>query len=297
MEIRQFQMFVTLAEELNFTRTAERLNTVQSNVTSHIRHLEEELGARLFDRYPRRLVLTEAGQRLLPSARRVLATIEEARHTVRTGGEAAGPLRIGAPESVLTYRLPLALRRFRQRHPKVKLILRPFIGSPLTQPLQKGEFDLIIRLDERVAEKALASQRLGAERILLVTAPEHPILERKAVRPSHLAGQLLLLTEEGCAYRRKFDRILSAHGVKPQGVADFASVEAIKQCAKLGMGIALLPEIVVAAEVAKQTLKALPWRGPDLDMAVHVLWHNDRSITPSMRGFLDAITETLGRDL
>jgi DNA-binding transcriptional LysR family regulator len=290
MEMRQLQMFVALAEELSFTRTAERLNTVQSNVTSHIRHLEQELGARLFDRYPRRVVLTDAGARFLPYARRVLTTVDDAARSVRFGDEPAGPLRIGAPESVLTYRLPLALRRFRQRYPHVKLIVRPYVDASLAQPLQDGRFDLAIRLADSVHEKALGSLALGAERIVLVAAPEHPLLARQSVRATHLAGQLLLLTEEGCAYRRKFERVLSARGVTPHGIADFASVEAIKQCATLGMGIALLPEIVVASEIAKGALRVLPWRGPDLSMATHVVWHKDRSITPPMRGFLETLT-------
>src|SRR4051812_7085219 len=293
MEMRQLQMFVTLAEELNFTRTAERLNTVQSNVTSHVRHLEEELGVRLFDRYPRRLVITEAGTQFLPYAQRVLATVEEARRTMRFGDEPAGPLRIGAPESIVTYRLPPALRRFRQRHPNVMLMLRPYVDWPLAEPLQNGEFDLAIRIADAVGEKTLGSRRIGAERILLVAAPEHPLVQRASVRPKDLSGQHLLLTEEGCAYRKKFERILKARGVPLHGVGEFASVEAIKQCATLGMGIALLPEVVVAREVRNGALHVLPWRGPDLSMSTHVVWHKDRSMTPAMRGFLDTLDDTL----
>jgi DNA-binding transcriptional LysR family regulator len=293
MEMRQLQMFVALAEELNFTRTAERLNTVQSNVTSHVRHLEEELGVRLFDRYPRRLVMTVAGSQFLPYAQRVLATVEEARRTIRFGDEPAGPLRIGAPESIVTYRLPTALRRFRQRHPHVMLMLRPYVDWPLAEALQNGEFDLAIRIADAVGEKTLGSRRIGAERILLVAAPEHPLVQRAMVRPKDLSGQHLLLTEEGCAYRKKFERILNARGVRPQGVGEFASVEAIKQCATLGMGIALLPEIAVAREIRSGALSVLPWRGPDVSMSTHVVWHKDRSMTPAMRGFLDALDDTL----
>jgi DNA-binding transcriptional LysR family regulator len=293
MEMRQLQMFVTLAEELNFTRTAERLNTVQSNVTSHVRHLEEELGVRLFDRYPRRLVMTVAGTQFLPYAQRVLATVEEARRTIRFGDEPAGPLRIGAPESVVTYRLPRALRRFRQAHPHVLLMLRPYVDWPLARPLQNGEFDLAIRIADTVGEKTLGSRRIGAERILLVAAPEHPLVERATVRPKDLSGQYLLLTEEGCAYRKKFERILHARSVRPQGVGELASIEAIKQCATLGMGIALLPEVAVAREIRSGALRVLPWRGPDVSMSTHVVWHKDRSMTPAMRGFLDALDDTV----
>lgn len=293
MEMRQLQIFAALAEELNFTRTAERLHTVQSNVTSHVRHLEEELGAQLFDRYPRRLVLTEAGTRFLPYALRVLATVDEARRTIRFGDVPAGPLRIGAPESILTYRLPRALRRFRQLHPHVMLMLRPYVDWPLAGPLQNGEFDLAIRLADKVAEKTLGSRRIGAERIVLVAAPGHPLVGRTTVRPRDLSAQHLLLTEEGCAYRKKFERILKARAIRPPSVGEFASVEAIKQCATLGMGIALLPEIVVASEIRSGALHVLAWRGPDVSMSTHVVWHKDRSMTPAMRGFLETLDATL----
>jgi DNA-binding transcriptional LysR family regulator len=292
MEMRQLQMFVALAEELNFTRTAERLHTVQSNVTSHVRHLEEELGVQLFDRYPRRVALTDAGARFLPYAQRVLTTVDEARRTMQFGDEPAGPLRIGAPESILTYRLPLALRRFRQRHPHVTLMLRPYVDWPLAQPLQSGEFDLAIRIADAITEKTLGSRRIGAERIVLVAAPEHSLTQRTTVRPRDLSGQHLLLTEEGCAYRKKFERILNARAVKPQDVGEFASVEAIKQCATLGMGIALLPEIVVAAEIRTGALCVLPWRGPDVSMSTHVVWHKARSMTRAMSGFLETLDAT-----
>jgi DNA-binding transcriptional LysR family regulator len=296
MEMRQLQLFVTLAEELNFTRTAERLHTVQSNVTSHVRHLEEELGVRLFDRYPRRLVLTDAGKRLLPYAQRVLATVEEARRTMQFGDEPAGPLRIGAPESILTYRLPLALRRFRQRHPHVMLMLRPYVDWPVAQTLQDGELDLAIRIADTLPEKTLGWRCIGAERIVLVAAPEHPLVQRAAVRPRDLSGQHLLLTEEGCAYRQKFERILAARAVKPHGVGEFASVEAIKQCAALGMGIALLPEIAVASEIRSGALRVLAWRGPDVSMSTYVVWHKGRSLTPAMCGFLDTLGEAFPQE-
>src|ERR1700744_2040591 len=104
MEVRQLLIFRALAEELNFTRTAERVHTVQSNVTAQIKALEVELGAPLFDRLARRVVLTDAGRRFLPFAEQALAAMDEGQRTVRYGVEPSGPLRIGSPESVLTYR-------------------------------------------------------------------------------------------------------------------------------------------------------------------------------------------------
>src|SRR6516225_4993246 len=105
MEVRQLQIFRTLAEELNFTRTAERIHTVQSNVTAQIKSLEDELGARLFDRLGRRVSLTDAGHRFRPFAEQALEAMERGERAIRNGDEPSGPLRISAPESQLAYRL------------------------------------------------------------------------------------------------------------------------------------------------------------------------------------------------
>lgn len=293
MEMRQLQMFVAVSEELSFTRAAERVHTVQSNVTSQIKNLEEDLGARLFDRFPRRLALTDAGARFLPYAQRVLATLDEGERAVKFGNVPCGPLRIGAPESIVTYRLPPALRVFRQRCPNVELVIRPSIEWPLTELLQSGECDLAIRLVDTIGkkEKALRWRPLGTEHIVLVTAPCHPLAARKPVRLIDLQGHVLLLTETACPYRRKLERILSANAVKPQTMLEFTSVEAIKQCVLLGMGIALLPEMAVAKELEKHTLQALSWRGPDLDMPTHVFWHKDKWLSPAVKEFLGTLGE------
>src|SRR6202035_1466247 len=125
MEVRQLQIGRALADELNFTRTAEKVNTVQSNVTAQIKALEEELGVPLFDRLGRRVTLTDAGQRFQPFAGQALAAMEQGLLAVKAGSEPSGPLRISAPESIVTYRLPQLLRKFRRRFPHVELIFRP----------------------------------------------------------------------------------------------------------------------------------------------------------------------------
>jgi DNA-binding transcriptional LysR family regulator len=101
MEVRQLQIFRTLAEELNFTRTAERVHTVQSNVTAQIKALEEELGTPLFDRLGRRVTLTDAGRRFQPFANQALVAMEQGLRAVESGAEPSGPLSIGVPESML----------------------------------------------------------------------------------------------------------------------------------------------------------------------------------------------------
>lgn len=292
MEVRQLEIFCALATELNFTRTAERVNTVQSNVTTQIKALEQELGAPLFDRLAKHVVLTEVGRRFLPYAERALAAMSDGQLAVRFGSEPAGPLRIGSPESVLTYRLPQVLERFRKRYPKVELQFRPYWHVALTAALESGILDIAISMGDHFECATLKSQLLGRERVLLLAYPGHPLAAKKTVQPHDLAGQVLFLTESGCGYRRKLDEILATLNIKPESITEFTSVEAIKQCLIAEMALGLLPEIVVAKEIKTGQLTALSWEGPPLDIATHILWHKDKWVSPGMAAFLETIKRT-----
>jgi DNA-binding transcriptional LysR family regulator len=293
MEVRQLQIFCALAEELNFTRTAERVHTVQSNVTTQIKALEDELGTPLFDRLGRRVALTDAGRRFQPFALQALTAMEQGQRAMQAGSEPSGPLRIGAPESVLTYRLPQVLRAYRKRFPHVELIFRPFSDATLGAKLETGKFDMAIQMSDATASSALKSMRLRTERVFLLSEPSHPLARLRVVKPADLAGQMLLLTEGGCGYREKLDQVLALQNIRPGNITEFSSVEAIKQCVIAGMGMALLPAIVVARELRQHQIKALHWAGPSLDISTQILWHKDKWVSPAMEAFLEVMQEKL----
>lgn len=293
MELRQLEIFRALAEELHFTKAAARVHCVQSNVTTQIRALESELGTRLFDRLAKRVVLTDTGRRFLPYAERILSTVEEGRAAVGQNATPCGPLRIGTPESVLTYRLPRILGRFRKLYPKVELSFRPYLDLGLVHLLESGELDLAVWMEDAIRNDRLKAVRLRDERLVFIAAPKHPLVAKKRVTPHDLTGQTLLLTEAGCSYRSKLDQLLSVMSIRPESITEFSSVEAIKECVSLGMGLSLLPEIVVDRELARQQLVTLAWAGPEMRIATHVVWHKDKWISPALGAFISLLEQML----
>lgn len=293
MELRQLEIFRALAEELHFTKAAARVHCVQSNVTTQIRALENELGTRLFDRLAKRVVLTDTGRRFLPYAERILSTVEEGRAAVGQNATPSGPLRIGTPESVLTYRLPRILGRFRKLYPKVELSFRPYLDLGLVHLLESGELDLAVWMEDAIRNDRLKAVRLRNERLVFIAAPKHPLVAKKRVTPHDLIGQTLLLTEAGCSYRSKLDQLLSVMSIRPESITEFSSVEAIKECVSLGMGLSLLPEIVVDRELARQQLVTLAWAGPEMGIATHVVWHKDKWISPALGAFISLLEQML----
>ena len=291
MELRQLFTFRMVATTLSFTQTAVALHYAQSSVTVQMQSLEAELGVRLFDRLGKRVALTQAGQRLLRYAEEVLALVEEARQEVSNTEDPAGTLTIGAPESLCAYRLPGVLRRFHQQYPRVQVLFRPGPVGDLHQRVRDGTVDVAFVLEEPVVAPHLSVQPLLEEPLLVVAAPEHPLTQRERVCPADLAGAPVLLTEAGCSYRALFERALAAAGVQPVITLEFSSVEAIKQCVMVGMGITILPEVAVQREVAQQVIAVLPWDGPPMRLTTQLLWHAEKWRSPALRAFHAMVTQ------
>src|SRR5262245_35552858 len=293
--MRHLTTFRLLAHTLSFTRAAAVLHYTQSNVSTQIHALEVELGVRLFDRLGRRVALTDAGHRLLVYADRILGLVEEARTATAEGDEVTGTLTLSAPESLCTYRLPAVLREMRERHPGLRVVFRPCPVADLRRLVSEGAVDAAYVLEESLlSSQALIAKPLTREAIRLVAAPEHPLAQCQQVLPAALHGQHLLLTERGCTYRSRLERRLAAAGALPASTLEFASMEAIRQCVMLGMGIALLPEVTVAEELERRQLVALPWQEDEHLLLTHVLFCKERGQARGLQALLAVSSEILG---
>ncbi|GIO31317.1 MULTISPECIES: LysR family transcriptional regulator [Paenibacillus] len=296
MELRQLITFRTVAATLNFSRAAEALNYVPSNVTMQIKALEDELDVRLFDRLGKQLVLTHAGKRFLTQIQSVLEKLDEARTVVHDNEVLSGTLTISANEVICAYRLPAVFQRFRSQHPGVRLIFRSVPNLELKQALFEGTADVVFMLDEPIRSSGLKVEPLVEENFRLFAAPDHPLAKRKVLQLDDFHGEVFLTNEKGCPYRTMFDRSFEKEGIDSITYLEFQSAEAIKQCAISGIGIAFLPEIVVEAEVERGELVALPWQIPDLHVYTQMSWHKDKWLSPIMLSFIEAAREVLAID-
>ncbi len=286
MELKHLQTFRTLAEELHFTRTADRLNYAQSSVTAQIQGLEEEFGVRLFERMGKRVRLTGAGDRLLHYANGMLRLAEEARAVVPGNLEPAGTLTIGAVESLCTYRITPILAEYRSRFPQVELVFRTGICVDLRKEVAQGNLDLAFTLEEAGRDDRLDFEVLLEERMLVLVQVDHPIARKSGVRAADLEGETILVTEPGCSYRAMFEQSLAAAGLRNPKI-EFASVEAIKQCVISGLGVTLLPKMAVVQELQQGQIAALPWTDPGFPVVTQMCRHKDKWISPSLQAFMD----------
>lgn len=282
MELRHLTTFRTVAQLQSFRRAAEALGYVQGNVTAHIQALEQELDVQLFDRLGRHIALTSAGEQLLAYAERLLSLAAEAQAALSQRDVLKGTLTVSAPDTLCIYRLPALFRLFRERFPQVRLLFRPLVWNSLQRGVSEGVIDLAFLMTQPVQSRGLTAETLLQEPILLLAAPSHPLAQTDSIKPEDLETETLLLTEIGCPYRSIFEQQLAASGCLPKQVLEFGSIEAVKQFAILGMGIAVLPAITVSTELAQNRLASLPWEH-DFHMVAQMIWHKEKGRSPAIQ--------------
>src|SRR5690348_14358411 len=175
MELRQLRYLVALAEELNFTRAAEREHVAQPALSQQIRRLEDEVGLALVERTTRHVALTDAGEVLVVRARRVLAELDAARTELQgLRGMDTGHVTIGAMHTMGPIDLSLPLALFHDLHPGVGLTVREQSSEEMAEMLRIDELDLaFLSVTERVESHGLGLQQLVSEELVVVVPREH----------------------------------------------------------------------------------------------------------------------------
>jgi len=244
METRLLEQFVAVAAEGTVTRAAERLWAAQSTVSAGIASLERSLGVRLFDRTGRRLVLTAAGEDLLPHARAVLGSLERMRDLATVDdADLRGRVRLGIFTSMDVVDLTGVLRRFRRRHPlvAVELMTSPSGTTGLVQDLVAGRLDLAYTGLPSVPPGVVV-EPLRELPFRVYTAADHPLAARKSVSLAELAGEPFVDTAHGFGNRLILDAAFERLGLRRRVVAEMNDMPAVIRFASAGLGVGVVPD-------------------------------------------------------
>jgi DNA-binding transcriptional LysR family regulator len=246
MDLAALTIFRAVVRENGVTRAAAKLNRVQSNVTTRIKQLEEQLGTELFIRDGRRLVLTPAGETLLPYAERLLALADEARHALRES-RPSGRLRLGTMESAAASRLPALLAHYHQSWPEVALELETGTTGRLIERVREFEIDAALvatPIEPEWAGDLFEAVPVFREELVMLTPRGHrPIREARDI-----ALSTLVAFERGCAYRIYVEKWYMEHGIRPARVLELGSYHAIVACVAAGAGVAVAPRSVLESQ-------------------------------------------------
>ena len=248
MLIRQLNVFLTVCRTGSMTAAAEELYMTQPAVSQTIRDLEEHYETKLFDRFPRKLVITESGKILRRSAERLLNNLEEMEITLRDCDK-EGPVRIGVNLSVGNALLMKYLRRFRERHPDSEVRVCCTRGSLLEQKLNDHELDFLM-MEKPAHESDYSMEPFYSDRITIVVRPDDPLLDREDLTLADLAGHPFLLREKGAGVREQFDHSCLSKGLNIKPHWESSSTTVLVNAVLAGEGIAVLPYLMIRERIA-----------------------------------------------
>ena len=239
LDLRSLEIFRTVASEGSVSRAADKLNRVQSNVSTRIRQLEKHLGKNLFIRTNRGLTLTADGQLLLSYANRLLQLSREATEALNQNVP-RGVLRIGTMESTAVARLPEILSSYHELYPEVEIQIKTDVARGLVNRLLSNDVDVAF-IAEPVKFDSLHAIPIFEEELVLIVPHTFPELSRT----QFFSGKTMIAFEQGCAYRRYLEKWLLNFNIVPRGIIDVSSYLTMLACVSAGTGFAIVPRSVL----------------------------------------------------
>ncbi|WFR64891.1 LysR family transcriptional regulator [Paenibacillus amylolyticus] len=246
MESGDLRIFQCVAQEGNLTKAAAKLGYVQSNVTARIRHLEAEVGTTLFIRHNRGMTLSPAGEMLLTYADKIIGLLSDASKALRATSTPSGPLRLGSIQTAAAVRLPELFAKYYKQYPDVSLSLATGNSQMLIDQVIGYELEGAF-IGCSCDHPDIDSVDVFDEELFLVSSGVGPDEE--------ITRKPILVYSMGCSYRQILEEWLLSSGINRPVIMEFGTLEAIISGVTSGMGISLLPEIVIRQQIASGHLR------------------------------------------
>jgi LysR family transcriptional regulator, hydrogen peroxide-inducible genes activator len=273
MTLTELRYVVALAQERHFGRAAQKCFVTQPTLSLALAKLEDELGVKLFERNKNEVLVTAKGQGIVEQARRVLDEVGKIQQLAKGGqDQLSGALRLGAIPTIGPYLLPALIPILRKRAPAMPLVLEENLTGNLAPMLRDGELDVVL-IALPFALPGVKTQVVYEEPFSVVVPEGHKWQARRGVNPQELAGENLLVLNNGHCFR---EQVLEAcpgqsNTALPEGRAG-SSLETIRNMVASGLGVSVLPASALTARYATKLLKVVPFAAPVPSRKVALAW-------------------------
>ena len=293
MDLKHLNTFRVIVEEGGFSKAAERLNYTQSTITFQISQLERELSTSLFEKIGRKMVLTKAGEQLIPYVDEVLTSVSRLRNFEDDLAECQGDLRVACGESLLCYHLPAVLKEFHKRAPKARLFLRSMNCYDIRDELLRGTLDLgMFYEDVGGFGDNLTTHPFGKYSLALVASPEMKNRYPDFITPNQQLPIPFIIDEPSCVFRQIFERYLREKSILLDHAIELWSIPTIKNLVKNDVGISFLPRFAVQEELNNGVLAEIPTELSGTTISAVCGHHKNKWISPLMKLFIDLVENT-----
>jgi DNA-binding transcriptional LysR family regulator len=294
MQLQDLNAFVMVASERSFSKAAKKLHRTQPAVSQAIKRLEDGLGERLFDRSARNGALTEAGILLQEHAVRLLRMASEAAEAVRELQHVRrGRVVIGANEAAVHSLLPL-MERFAVEHPQARVEVRRVPSRQVAGELLARSIDFGI-LTFQPADKELQSISLGADELVLLAHPRHPLASRRHVSIQEVGRQVVIAHNDPSPARERVLRLYERKHAPLNIQIALPSLDGIKRAVEMGLGVAVLPRRCALGEISRGHLRAVKIPELSSPRAVRIVFRRTGELSKAAEAFLQVARVSASR--
>lgn len=291
MELKYLNTLKTIVEEGSFTKAASKLNYTQSTITFQINMLEQELDVKLFEKIGRKMVLSKAGESILPYVEDVLLSIDKLKNFETDLKECQGDLHIGVGETLLCYKMSGVVRKFNEKAPKARLFIRSMNCYDIRDELLNGTLDLgIFYEDVGGLSNNLITYSMGRFPLTLVASSDVKNKYQDFVTPNRSIPVPFLINEQKCIFRQIFERYLGDKSIALDRTIELWSIPTIKNLVKSGLGVTFLPKFAVEKDLENNELEEITTDITGTEISAVCCHHKGKWISPLMQLFIDLCT-------
>ncbi|MBN2439151.1 MAG: LysR family transcriptional regulator [Deltaproteobacteria bacterium] len=291
MNLNQLRVFYLTAKHGSLSAAAEALFITQPAVTKGIQHLQEHYEIKLFNRFGKKMALTDAGEVLYGIAESIFEMENQAEESLRDFQQRKrGFIRILSSESFGAYYLPFILDRFSRVNPKVRVSMEILPTELIVEKTAALANDIGF-ISYPVPHKKLVAREVLEDSFQLIVPPGHPFAAKSFIESEDLAGHSLIVHEKGSAPRRSTEEYIRRHNISISIPLELSNNEAVKTAVEEGLGVAVITRRVVSKEIGMGSLKAIPLSDPAMTRKFYLIHHKDKYFSRSLQSLIDMVDQ------
>jgi DNA-binding transcriptional LysR family regulator len=291
MNLNQLKIFYLAAKKGSLSAAAEMLCITQPAVTKGIQRLQEHYEIKLFNRFGKKMALTDAGEVLYGIAESIFEMENQAEESLRDFQQRKrGFIRILSSESFGSYYLPFIINRFVRLNPKIRISMEILPTEQIVEKTTTLANDLGF-ISYPVPHKKLFMREVLEDSYQIIVPANHPLATKSIIEPEDLAGQSLIVHEKGSAPRTSTEEYIRRHNINIAILMEHSNNEALKTAVEEGLGIAVITRRVVSKELTMGTLRAIPLSDPAMTRKFYLIHHKDKYISRPLQGLIDIVDQ------
>ncbi len=291
MNIRKLNIFYKTAEYLNMSKVAKEMYISQPSISQCISEIEEEIGAKLFDRIGKKLYLTHEGKIFYDYTRRILNIYEEGVNIIKDSKVNSGKITVGVSTTIGIYIMPYIIKKFNEKEKDIEISLIIDNKYNIEELILNNKVDIGF-MEGKAESSEIILKEIWKDELVFISAIDHEWKEKKYLTVDDLVNNKFIIREDGSGTRERFEDFLDNNNIKFDSYIELSNLEAIINYVKLNIAVSCVPYISVLSEEKSKLLNVSRLKDCTIKRSLYSAIHRDKYVSKPIKTFIDFCENT-----